>query len=151
MPRMPRRPPHDAPSPGRASGTTSPRDPRVLAAVFAGGAAGGGLRAVLAEQVAAPVGRWPWVTFAVNVVGALVLGWVAGRGEAGSAAWLRRRPLLGTGFCGGLTTFATLQLELLHLLDAHRFALAAGYLVASLTAGLLAVLAGTRAARRVPA
>lgn len=127
------------------------RDPRVLVAVFAGGAAGGGLRALLAQGAEHPPAGWPWVTFWVNVAGALVLGWVVGRGEAGNASWLRRRPLLGTGFCGGLTTFSTLQLELLELIDADRIALAAAYVAASVAAGVAAVLAGTAMARRVPA
>ena len=38
-----------------------------------------------------------------------------------------RRPLLGTGFCGAYTTFSTMQVEILKMLDAHRYGLAAGY------------------------
>jgi len=46
---------------------------------------------------------WPWPLLAVNVVGSAVLGWVL-------AAWGTSSPwetILGTGFCGGLTTFST--------------------------------------------
>ena len=47
-----------------------------------------------------------------------------------------RRPLLGTGLCGALTTFSTVQIELLHMADQHRYALAAGYLLASVLGGM---------------
>ena len=59
-----------------------------------------------------------------------------------------RRPLLGTGLCGALTTFSTFQLELLHLLDRDRIVLAAGYAAASLLAGFAGVALGTAAVRR---
>ncbi len=38
-----------------------------------------------------------------------------------------RRPLLGTGLCGGLSTFSTMQVEILKMIDAHAWGLAAGY------------------------
>jgi CrcB protein len=59
-----------------------------------------------------------------------------------------RRPLLGTGFCGALTTFSTMQLELLGMLDAGRTALAAAYAAASIAAGFLAVTVATNLVRR---
>ena len=115
-----------------------------LAAVFAGGFAGAVARALVAEGLPQTGAGWPWATFAVNLAGALVLGWVATR----LAPTSYERPLLATGFCGALTTFSTMQLELLDMLDGERYALAAGYTGASVAGGLLAVALGTAAARR---
>ncbi|MFZ0832249.1 MAG: fluoride efflux transporter CrcB, partial [Mycobacterium sp.] len=60
-----------------------------------------------------------------------------------------RRPLLGTGLCGGLTTFSTMQVETLRMLEHRHYGLAAGYIVASIAAGLVAVYVATALVRRV--
>jgi CrcB protein len=111
-----------------------------LLAVFAGGVAGALARAALEETWPAAPGHWPWVTFAVNVAGALAIGWLFLR----TAGWRYR--LLGSGVCGALTTFSTLQLELVRMLQDDRVGLAAGYAAASLAAGLAAVALGRRLA-----
>ena len=59
-----------------------------------------------------------------------------------------RRPLLGTGFCGAFTTFSTMQVELLKMLDANRYGLAAGYAAASVVLGYGSIHLGTAFARR---
>jgi CrcB protein len=59
-----------------------------------------------------------------------------------------RRPLLTTGFCGALTTFSTVQVELVEMIDAGRAPLAFLYLGTSLAAGLAGVQAATAVARR---
>ncbi len=115
-----------------------------LAAVFAGGFAGAVARALVAEGLPQTGAGWPWATFAVNLAGALALGWVATRLAPASYS----RPLLATGFCGALTTFSTLQLELLKMFDAEHYGLAAGYAGASVAGGLIAVAIGTAAAGR---
>ena len=122
-------------------------DRRELAAVFAGGCAGAIVRAQLAETVGGG-GAWPWATFVANVGGAFLLGYVATwLRDRGPAADLRLR-LVGTGFCGALTTFSTLQLELLDMLDDGHGALAVAYVLASVAAGLAAVAIGDRLAGR---
>jgi len=60
-----------------------------------------------------------------------------------------RRPLLGTGFCGALTTFSTFQIELLQLARHHHPGLAALYLAGSIGSGLVAVYVATILVRRV--
>lgn len=122
-------------------------DRRELGAIFLGGAIGALLRAGFGEALPDPGAGWPWATFLVNVIGTALLGY-----------WFTtlphtryRRPLLTTGFCGALTTFSTVQLELLEMIDAGRLPLAFLYLGAGIAAGLLGVQAATGVARRAGA
>ena len=135
--------------PADAHPTPAPRAVRahVLAAVFAGGALGTLARAGVAEALGRDdPSSWPWATLTVNLAGAFVLGWVVARLLRAPGADPRLRPLLATGLCGGLTTFSTLQLELVELVRADAWTTAAGYAAASIVLGLLAVLAGRAAA-----
>lgn len=122
-------------------------DPRELAAIFAGGFAGAIARVQLAQSLPSGTGSWPWATFAVNVAGALVLGYFGARLERRPVPSYRLR-FIGTGFCGALTTFATMQLELLRMLDGAHYALAATYALVSIAAGVGAVTVATNAGRR---
>jgi CrcB protein len=88
------------------------------------------------------------VTFAVNLAGAFALGVFATRLQERVPPSAYRRPLLGTGFCGALTTFSTLQVELLRMLDADRLGLAAAYLAVSLVLGYAAMTLATGLVRR---
>src|SRR5215218_1243186 len=122
-------------------------DRRVLAAIFAGGFVGATARALVAEALPHETGQWPWATFAVNVAGAFALGYFATRLQERLPLSAYRRPFVGTGVCGALTTFSTMQLELLDMLDADRLGLAAAYAAASVAAGFLAVAVATSLAR----
>jgi CrcB protein len=124
-------------------------DPRELAAIFLGGSAGAALRVGLSSAFATPTGSWPWVTFTINVVGAFLLGYFITRLQERLPLSTYRHPLLGTGFCGAFTTFSTLQVELLKMLDRGDYGLAAAYVAASVLAGYLAVFAATAIVRRV--
>ena len=119
-------------------------DRRELGAIFLGGALGTLLRAGMLEVVGEGAPGWPWATFVVNVVGALVLGYLVTALPPGT----RHRPLWTTGFCGGLTTFSTLQVELVRMLEAGHVGIALGYAGASVVAGLIGVQAGVALARR---
>jgi CrcB protein len=123
-------------------------DRREILAVFAGGAVGAIARALVGEALPAEPGTWPWATFAVNVAGAFALGLLVTRLQERVPPSAYRRPLLGTGFCGALTTFSTFQVELLEMLDAERAGLAAAYAAASIAAGCLAVALATNLSRR---
>jgi CrcB protein len=118
-------------------------DRRELAAVFCGGIVGALARYGMLEAVPHAPGAWPWATFAVNVAGAFALGYFTTRLQERLPLSAYRRPFLGTGFCGALTTFSTMQLELLNMLDAHRAGLAVLYAAASIGCGFLAVTVST--------
>jgi CrcB protein len=124
-------------------------DRRELAAVFAGGFVGALARYGLVEGFGGDAGGWPWATFVANVVGAFALGYFATRLQERLPLSAYRRPFLATGLCGALTTFSTMQVELLRMLDRSDLTLAAGYTVASLVAGFAALVVATNIVRRV--
>jgi len=123
-------------------------DRRELAAIFAGGFLGAVARTELAQALPSTDGQWPWATFLVNVAGAFLLGYVTTRLQERLPLSAYRRPLLGTGFCGALTTFSTMQLELLQMLDAGRVGLAVTYALSSVAAGFVVVAIATNLVRR---
>jgi fluoride exporter len=123
-------------------------DWRELAAIFTGGFIGAVARAELGEAWPAASGNWPWATFTANVAGAFLLGYFATRLQERLPVSAYRRPFLGTGICGALTTFSTMQIELLRMLDADRIGLALGYATASITLGFAAVVIATNLVRR---
>jgi CrcB protein len=134
----------------RAARRRLPRiDTREIAAVFAGGALGTAARAGLAEAFPHSPVSWPWPTFAVNMVAAFLLGYFVTRLQERLPLSSYRRPLLGTGLCGGLSTFSTMQVEILNMLNAHAWALAASYTAVSVVAGYAAIYLATVAVRRV--
>ena len=124
-------------------------DVRELLAVFAGGFAGAIARLALVEGMASDPGTWPWGTFVANIAGALALGYVAARLHERRPVPSVRLRLLGAGFCGALTTFSTMQLELLRMLDGGHHELALAYATVSIAGGVAAVALATRAGRRV--
>jgi len=118
-------------------------DIRELAAIFAGGMAGALARSGLADAFPSAHDHWPWVTFSVNIAGAALLGYFFTRLQERLPLSAYRRPLLGTGFCGALTTFSTMQLELVRM----PAGLAIAYASASIAAGFAAVFVTTHLAR----
>lgn len=114
------------------------RSPQLYAAVFLGGAVGALLHAGLLELQPTAAGQWPWATFVANLAGCAVLAFLITHQRESREAPVRLA-LLGTGFCGALTTFSTVQLELYEMIDAGNVGLAAGYAAASIAAGFLVV------------
>lgn len=103
--------------------------------VVLGAAAGAPLR-LLATRLA---GRSPELgTLAVNVAGSAVLGVLLGLTDVPAPVVA----LVGTGFCGALTTFSTVGADVVRLLDEQALGRAAGYLLSTLVLGLGAAAAG---------
>ncbi len=125
-----------------------PFDGRELGAIFAGGFVGAIARAELVQALPFHVGSWPWATTSVNVVGAFLLGYLTTRLQERLPVSAYRRPLLGTGLCGALTTFSTMQVEILRMLDGGQVALAVAYGLTSIVVGFLAVALATNLVRR---
>jgi fluoride exporter len=83
----------------------------------------------------------PWGTLLVNVSGSLLLGVVAGLVDAtGGHDWALA--LIGTGFCGALTTFSTFSFETLRLIEENAFVHATANMVLSVVGGVVALFGG---------
>jgi fluoride exporter len=124
-------------------------DRRELAAIFLGGIVGTLLRVWLGQRFSTQPGQWPWVTLAINVSGCFGLGYLATRLQERVAQSTYHRPLLATGLCGAYTTFSTMQVEILRMIDHDHHGLAGGYALVSIAAGYLAIWIAAAAARRV--
>lgn len=110
--------------------------------VLLGGAVGAPLRYLTDRAVQARHDTvFPWGTFAANMIGSLVLGALTGAVLA-QAAGGGVQLLVGTGFCGALTTYSTFSYETLRLAETGTAFLAAANVVASIVAGLGAVFVG---------
>jgi CrcB protein len=116
--------------------------------ILAGGAVGALARAGVGRALPPRPGAWPWATFAVNVAGAFVLAWLTTRLSEMVAPTRYWRLLLGTGFCGALTTFSTFQVETIRLARDGYGGLALGYAIASVAAGMAAAVGAVVLARR---
>lgn len=128
--------------------------PAMVAVVAAGGAVGTAAREALSLLIP-PAGGLPLAILLINVAGAFVLGLLL-------EALLRRgldtgrrrltRLAVGTGFCGGFTTYSTLAVGAAALLRDGTTGLALGYAVGSVLLGAVAswagVLVGARGAGR---
>ena len=124
-------------------------DRRELAAIFSGGVVGALVRTGLAQAFPDSPRSWPWAIFAVNIVGAFMLGYFITRLQERLPTSSYRRPFLGTGLCGALTTFSTVQLELYKMVQAHQWPLAVGYALATVLGSFVAVAGATAMVRRV--
>lgn len=99
-----------------------------IVAVFLGAALGAPCRYLLDRFVQARhPSYFPWGTLTVNVVGCFLIGFVAG------TSWM---PLLGVGFCGGLTTYSTFSYETVKLLEAEKYRLALLNVLVSVVLGV---------------
>lgn len=114
--------------------------------VAVGGAIGTVIRFFVANQVGSRLGgKWPIATFSVNLVGCLLIGWLAVHFEkVDGPKWLQVA-LIG-GLCGGMTTFSTFIFEASNLMQAGMNARSFVYLSASVFFGFIAMFLGMRIA-----
>ncbi|GAA3395524.1 CrcB family protein [Streptomyces roseoviridis] len=123
-----------------------------VGAVAAGGALGATLRHAATLVWPTPAGAFPWTVLTVNATGCAALGVLMVLAtETFGAPHPLLRPFLGTGVCGGFTTFSTYALDTQRLLAAGDAARGLLYLAATALLALAAVwaaVATTRAAVR---
>ena len=114
-------------------------------------AAGGALGAVARYGVGRwlPATGWPWPTLTANVAGGLLMGllagWLAFRGGAQGETI---RLFAAIGLLGGFTTFSAFSLETALMIEKRQFALASGYVAASVVLSIAALFLGLMIARR---
>lgn len=93
--------------------------------------------------------RFPLGTFAVNVLGSLVMGlligWFATRGDEDA----RLRMILSVGFLGGFTTYSSFALETVGLLEQRHVGAASFYVCLTLVCAGLACFVGLTLGRRL--
>ena len=122
-----------------------------LVLVFVGGGAGALARHLTGQLTLRALGpAWPHGTFAVNVVGGLLMGllagWLAHRGGEHQMRWAL---LLGVGLLGGFTTFSAFSLETVLMLQKKAFGQAGAYVMASVVLSVAAVWLGLLLSRRM--
>jgi CrcB protein len=120
----------------------------VLTAIALGGAVGALARWGVAEALPHDSSQFPWATLLTNVVGCFLIGVLMVVVTERLPHRPLVRPLLGTGFLGGFTTFSTYVVDTRTLVAADRVVVAAAYLFGTLLLGLLAVSAGLRLTER---
>jgi CrcB protein len=103
---------------------------------------GGSARYAVSRLIRYAGTGFPWATFAVNMLGCLLIGLLGGMvmRHPNVPSWLPL--LLMTGFCGGFTTFSTFSKESLALLTAGSYLTFLLYVVGSVGLGLAAVVLG---------
>jgi fluoride exporter len=109
--------------------------------VMVGAAVGAPSRWLLDQYVRGRVGGvFPWGTFAINVSGSGVLGFLLGASAGAHDTALVA--LVGTGFCGGFTTFSSFGFETVRLAEEGEYAAACVNVAASVLLGVGAAFAG---------
>lgn len=113
-----------------------------LLLVMVGAAVGAPLRYLTDRAVQSRHDRaFPWGTLTVNVLASLVLGLLTGAVLAGAASH-QVQALVGTGFCGALSTYSTFSYETLRLAEGGSVRLALANVTLSVVAAAGAAFAG---------
>ena len=120
-------------------------------------ALGGGIGALLRYQTGramtawlgpATIGAFPFATLAVNTLGSLLMGMLAGwLARNGAGGGEQARLLIGVGLLGGFTTFSAFSLEMVLLIERGQFMLALLYVMLSVGLGITGLVLGLNVVR----
>jgi CrcB protein len=89
--------------------------------------------------------QFPILTLVVNLLGAILIGFVVGFAENRNLSE-NSILFLKTGLCGGFTTFSTFSLEAYNLIDSKSYGLCSLYVFLSVVGCLLGVWFGKKLA-----
>lgn len=104
----------------------------IYSAVAIGGALGACSRYGLSSYITAALGAaFPWATLIVNIIGGALIGLFYVLLQQQGFWPSLSKPIIITGFLGGLTTFSTFSLEALQLLQSGQLVYALLYMMAS--------------------
>ena len=120
-----------------------------LLLVMLGGAVGAGARHLTGRATLVLLGpNYPWGTLAVNLIGGLLMGVLAGSVSriGGGEHW---RLLLGVGVLGGFTTFSAFSLDVMVMLERGDWVPALGYILISVAGSVLALALGLSMTRAI--
>lgn len=109
------------------------------------------MRYLVTQHWAVSSSSFPWPTFGVNMAGAFVLALLVVLVSDVLPASTHLRPLIGTGFCGALTTFSSVVVATDELVAHGHTGVAVLYLVATVACGLAVAGAGLAIGRAVAA
>lgn len=105
---------------------------------------GGGLGSMLRYSTSFAINSkyFPWPTFAVNIIGSFIIGIVFAMSIKDEIFLNNWKLFLGTGICGGFTTFSAFSLENMGLLQSGKIGLAFTYMALSIVLGIAAAFLG---------
>ena len=110
--------------------------------VFLGGGLGSGLRYLVTIAMNQYSKVLPFGTFAVNMIGCLLIGLVLGYAQKENTLTSNQTLLLATGFCGGFTTFSAFASENLELIRNGELFNFSIYAIGSVFLGIVLILIG---------
>lgn len=111
--------------------------------IFLGGGLGSICRFLVSDLLKMQSGLFPWGTLVANLISSFILGVLVGLNLKTNLS-TPYRLIFMTGFCGGFSTFSTFSAEAFQLLQDGKITIAFYYVLASLIAGLIAVMIGIK-------
>jgi CrcB protein len=114
-----------------------------LLLVFVGGGLGSIVRFLFSKWIITPSTDFPTATFVTNFLACVVLGMLANYlGEAKQESEKIIAALFMTGFCGGFSTFSTLNLETFKIIQNQNYQIAFLYTFSNVILGFVGIAIG---------
>ena len=118
-----------------------------LILVFIGGGLGSLLRFLLNSIPILNIHKYPLTTSFSNIIGCLILGLLMGHLVKGNQIESTSSILIGTGFCGGLTTFSTFTYENIEMIKNGGFIESMSYTTLTIVLCFMSMYLGLQVAK----